>query len=60
MNIASLLTALRHETSARSYIDRMIVVDHSATMPQSQSRAYQEWVGPDNDIYDEVFADVAR
>jgi hypothetical protein len=27
---------------------------------QSQSRAYQEWVGPDNDIYDEVFADVAR
>jgi len=27
---------------------------------QSQSRAYQEWVGPDNDIYDQVFADVAR
>ncbi len=27
---------------------------------QSQSRAYQEWVGPNNDIYDEVFADVAR
>ena len=27
---------------------------------QSQSCAYQEWVGPDNDIYDQVFADVAR
>ena len=27
---------------------------------QSQSHAYQEWVGPDNDIYDQVFADVAR
>lgn len=27
---------------------------------QSQSRAYQEWIGPDNDIYDEVFADVTR
>jgi hypothetical protein len=27
---------------------------------QSQSRTYQEWVGPDNDIYDQVFADVAR
>jgi len=25
---------------------------------QSQSAAYQEWVGSDNDIYDEVFADV--
>ena len=24
---------------------------------QSQSAAYQEWVGSDNDIYDEVFAD---
>jgi len=24
---------------------------------QSQSVAYQEWVGRDNDIYDEVFAD---
>lgn len=24
---------------------------------QSQSVAYQEWVGSDNDIYDEVFAD---
>ena len=24
---------------------------------QSQSAAYQEWVGGDNDIYDEVFAD---
>jgi hypothetical protein len=32
MNIASLLTALRHETSARSYIDRMMVIDHSASM----------------------------
>jgi len=27
---------------------------------QSQSRAYQEWIGPDNDIYDEVFADATR
>jgi hypothetical protein len=27
---------------------------------QSQSHAYQEWVGPDNDIYDQVFADVTR
>ncbi len=25
---------------------------------QSQSAAYQEWIGSDNDIYDEVFADV--
>jgi len=25
---------------------------------QSQSAAYQEWVGGANDIYDEVFADV--
>lgn len=25
---------------------------------QRQSAAYQEWVGSDNDIYDEVFADV--
>lgn len=24
---------------------------------QRQSAAYQEWVGGDNDIYDEVFAD---
>jgi len=24
---------------------------------QSQSASYQEWVGSDNDIYDEVFAD---
>ena len=24
---------------------------------QSQAVAYQEWVGSDNDIYDEVFAD---
>lgn len=24
---------------------------------QSQSTAYQEWIGSDNDIYDEVFAD---
>jgi len=24
---------------------------------QSQSAAYQEWIGSDNDIYDEVFAD---
>jgi len=24
---------------------------------QSQSAAYQEWVGSDNDVYDEVFAD---
>jgi len=24
---------------------------------QSQSAAYQEWVGSDNDIYDAVFAD---
>jgi len=24
---------------------------------QSQSSAYQEWVGSDNDIYDEIFAD---
>ncbi|MBU0491922.1 MAG: hypothetical protein KKA73_13550 [Chloroflexi bacterium] len=24
---------------------------------QSQSAAYQEWLGNDNDIYDEVFAD---
>jgi hypothetical protein len=24
---------------------------------QSQSAAYQEWAGSDNDIYDEVFAD---
>jgi len=24
---------------------------------QSQSVAYQEWIGRDNDIYDEVFAD---
>lgn len=24
---------------------------------QSRSAAYQEWVGPGNDIYDEVFAD---
>jgi hypothetical protein len=24
---------------------------------QSQSAAYHEWVGSDNDIYDEVFAD---
>ena len=24
---------------------------------QSQSAAYQEWGGSDNDIYDEVFAD---
>jgi hypothetical protein len=24
---------------------------------QSQSAAYQEWVGSDNDIYDEVFDD---
>jgi hypothetical protein len=23
---------------------------------QSQSTAYQEWVGEDNDIYDEAFA----
>ena len=23
---------------------------------QSQSAAYQEWIGSDNDIYDEVFA----
>ncbi len=27
---------------------------------QSQSRAYQDWLGPENDIYDQVFADVAR
>lgn len=27
---------------------------------QIESRAYQEWIGPDNDIYDQVFADVAR
>jgi hypothetical protein len=27
---------------------------------QKQSRAYQEWVGSDNDIYDQVFADAAR
>ena len=26
---------------------------------QSQSAAYQEWLGRDNDVYDEVFADVA-
>jgi hypothetical protein len=26
---------------------------------QSQSATYQEWVSSDNDIYDEVFADVA-
>ena len=26
---------------------------------QSQSTAYQEWLGPENDIYDEVFADDA-
>ncbi len=26
---------------------------------QSQSAAYQEWVGPDNDLYDEVFADAS-
>lgn len=25
---------------------------------QKESAAYQEWVSPDNDIYDEVFADV--
>lgn len=25
---------------------------------QTQSKAYQEWVGDENDIYDEVFADV--
>lgn len=25
---------------------------------QSQSAAYREWVGSENDIYDEVFADV--
>jgi len=24
---------------------------------QSQAAAYQEWVGSDNDIYDQVFAD---
>jgi len=24
---------------------------------QSQSAAYQEWIGSNNDIYDEVFAD---
>lgn len=24
---------------------------------QSQSAAYQEWIGSDNDVYDEVFAD---
>jgi exoribonuclease R len=24
---------------------------------QSQSAAYQEWLGSDNDVYDEVFAD---
>jgi len=27
---------------------------------QGQSAAYQEWVGSGNDIYDQVFADVAR
>jgi hypothetical protein len=27
---------------------------------QSQSALYKEWVGSDNDIYDEVFADAAR
>ncbi len=25
---------------------------------QSQSAAYQEWLGSDNDIYDELFTDV--
>jgi hypothetical protein len=25
---------------------------------QSQATVYQEWVGSDNDIYDEVFGDV--
>ena len=24
---------------------------------QSKSAAYQEWIGSDNDVYDEVFAD---
>ena len=24
---------------------------------QSQPAAYQEWIGSDNDVYDEVFAD---
>lgn len=27
---------------------------------QSHSQAYLDWVGAENDIYDEVFTDVAR
>ena len=62
--IASLIPIL-HEPKLAVVFDfvRFLVEHESQTAwlnAQSQSLAYQQWVGPDNDIYDEVFADVAR
>jgi len=61
--ITSLLDALPEAKLAVAFDFVQFLAERELQMAwlnvQSQSAAYQQWLGSDNDIYDEVFADAS-